>query len=285
MDIRTLKYFLMVAREENITHAAKQLHLSQPALSKQLLELEQELGKQLFVRGKRKITLTEDGILLKKRAEEIITLFDKTEQEMLSDTSEIVGEITIGGSVLPEVLEVIHLYQKKYPKVKFNFYSNDADEIKQKLDNGTIDFAILLHPVDTEKYDSIPLKQTNQWGLLLPKDAPLAKQETIHPKDIKHIPLILHKRKELQRAISLWANQDIEQLNVVATYNIISGSPIPFVESRIGYLISNEMHIDSHSVCFRPLEPKLPLQYCFVWKRYAILTKASQKLLEMLQKK
>lgn len=285
MDIRILKYFLMVAREENITHASKQLHISQPSLSKQLMELEQEIGKQLFIRTKRKITLTEEGKLLKKRAEEIVYLFDKTEKELLMDDTHISGDITIGGSPLPEVLDCIQHYQKKYPDVQFHFYGGDADEIKEKMNHGNIDFAILLQPIDMMQYECIPFKKTHQWGLLLPKDSKLAKKESIQPRDIKKAPLILHQRKELQREISIWANQEISNLNVVATYNIIHGDPTIFVKSGVGYIFSIDATIQNQDVCFRPLDPPLTLQYCFVWKRYATFTKASALFLQMMQEK
>lgn len=153
MDIRVLKYFLAVAREENITRAAESLHIAQPSLSKQMMELEQELGKQLLIRGKRKITLTEEGILLRKRAEDILSLVEKTERELSSDSTNISGEVAIGGTLPPTLLRSAAALQSHYPDISFQFYSGDATDVTERLDHGNLDFAILLQPIDISKYE------------------------------------------------------------------------------------------------------------------------------------
>lgn len=163
MDIRLLKYFLAVAREENITRAAEKLYISQPSLSKQLIELEKELGKKLLVRGKRKITLTEEGVILRKRAEEIVSLLEKTEREIGSDLSNIEGEVFIGGNPVKTILKTASNLVKKYNGVKFNFYSGDAEDVCERLEHGSLDFAILLEPVDSVKYDYISLPDGSEW--------------------------------------------------------------------------------------------------------------------------
>ena len=162
MDIRVLRYFLAVAREGNITRAAESLHITQPSLSKQLMDLEQELGKTLLLRGKRKITLTEDGILLRKRADEIVTLLEKTECEISSDTSILSGEIAVGGSPTEQILRAAASIRAKHPDVQFHFYSSDATDVTELLDHGSLDFAVLLEPVDTLKYEHITLSDASR---------------------------------------------------------------------------------------------------------------------------
>ena len=193
MDIRVLRYFLAVAREKNITRAAKSLHITQPSLSKQLMDLEENLGKQLLIRGKREITLTEDGLLLKKRAEEIIDLVEKTEQEISTDENEIIGHLYLGGNTTPTVLNAISQLNQKYPDIQFHFYSGDAIEIGEKIDHGTLDFAIMLEPIDNTQYDFLSLPDTTQWGILMDKTDPLAINQVITNKIIKQLPLILHQ--------------------------------------------------------------------------------------------
>ena len=196
MDIRVLRYFLTVAREENITRAAESLHITQPSLSKQLMELEQELGKQLLVRGKRKLTLTDDGVLLRKRAEEIVALLEKTEQELSADTA-LGGKISIGGLPGKRVLQAAAELRAEHPDVSFDFYSGDACEIIERLDHGSLDFAVLLEPVDGVKYDYVSLGERARWGLIMPDNCELAMKPAIKREDLCNVPLILHKRVDL----------------------------------------------------------------------------------------
>lgn len=287
MEIRVLRYFLAVAREENITRAAESLHIAQPSLSKQLIELEQELGKQLLIRGKRKITLTEEGILLRKRAEEIISLTDKTCQEISSDSSNISGEVSIGGFLPPVVFKSAAELRKKYPEIRFSFFSDDAADITERLDHGSLDFAILLQPVDTLKYEFLPLPATSRWGLLMTADNPLASCSAITRDQIKTIPLILHRRRGLQIEFSHWAQAEISELNVAATYNIAQGSLSKYVTSGLGSFLTAEDHLPpdlQRSVCFRPLDPPLLLHYALSWKRHAVLGRAAECFLRELQK-
>ena len=283
MDIRVLRYFLAVAREENITRAAESLHIAQPSLSKQLMELEQELGKKLLLRGKRKITLTEDGILLRKRADEIIHLVEKTEREISSDSREISGEISIGGSTPATILKSACFLREKYPDIRFYFYRSDATEIAEQLEHSTLDFAVFLAPVDHAKYESILLPDTSQWGLLLPADSDLSQHAAITGDILRTVPLILHRRIGLQREIARWARTDVEQLTIAATYNAAHGSAVDFVKSGLGaFVITRDQlsgDLDS-SVCFRPLEPPLEIRYALTWKRYAVFSKAAEVFLE-----
>ncbi len=282
MDIRVLKYFVAVAKEGNISRAAESLHIAQPSLSKQLIELESELGKQLLIRGKRKVTLTDNGHLLLKRAEEIIALFDKTQQEISCDEQSVSGTLSIGGMATRSVLSAAASLRKEYPQVSFDFYCSDATDVTQRLDHGSLDFAILLEPVDTIKYEYVSLPDNACWGLLMPNTCILARKEFIEKEDLCSVPLIFHSRIGLQHEITHWAQTDIEKLNIAATYNILSSDPLAYVRNGLGCLLTSNDHLPDDlgkDLCFRELKPQLPLKYALVWKRYAILTKSARVFL------
>ena len=284
MEIRLLRYFLAVAREENITRAAESLHISQPSLSKQLMALEQEVGKPLLIRGKRKITLTGDGVLLRKRADEIIALMEKTERELSADAAQISGEIVIGGHPTPSVLETAAAIRNEHPGIHFQFYSSDATDVLERLEHGSLDFAILLEPIDTARYEYYSLGDSARWGLLLPDRSPLAKKAAVEKEDLYHIPLILHHRIGLQQEIAHWAQTEIERLNIAATYNVINGDPAVFAQSGLGYLLTTDSYLPKQlnpGLCFRPLCPPLKIRHALVWKRYAVFSKAEERFLKM----
>lgn len=286
MDIRILRYFLAVAQEENITRAAESLHISQPSLSKQIMELENELGKKLLIRGKRKITLTEEGILLRERAEDIVALMDKTEREISSDCGTVSGEIVIGGTIQKTLLQAAANIQKRYPDVTFQFFSGDATDVTERLDHGNLDFAVLLQPIDNLKYEYIPLPDGSLWGVLMRSDSEYAKLSEIRKEHLIKMPLILHRRIGLQQIIADWAETDIDKLNVTATYNVIHGSPASFVENCIGYFLATRDMLSpalDNSVVFRPLYPKLEVQYNLVWKRRNIFSKGSKAFLDIVR--
>lgn len=285
MDIRVLKYFVAVAKEGNISRAAESLHIAQPSLSKRLIELESELGKQLLVRGKRKVTLTDNGQLLLKRAEEIIALFDKTQQEVSCDEAAISGMLSIGGLPTQSVLAAAANLRKFHPLVTLDFYSSDAADVTQRLDHGSLDFAVLLEPVDTVKYEYHSLPERAYWGLLMPQTCALAQKEFVEKEDLLTVSLILHSRIGLQHAITHWAQTGIEQLQIAATYNILSGDPLAYVRSGLGCLLTSNNQMPANlgpDLCFKPLSPCLALQYALVWKRYAILSKSAQAFLAQL---
>ena len=283
MDIRVLRYFLAVAREENITRAAESMHITQPSLSKQLMELENEVGKQLLIRGKRKVTLTEDGILLRKRAEEIILLVEKTQQEISADSAAISGRISIGGIPDENVLQAAARLRGKYGDVSFEFYSSDATEVMERLDHGSLDFAILLEPIDTVKYDYISLEGNSYWGLVMPAQCELARKCAVEQEDLRSVPLIFHRRIGLQREIEHWSQMSIDEMNIAATYNVLSGDSLAFVRSGLGYLLTSDDHIPEKlgsDICFRPLSPALEIKYALVWKRYSGLSRAAEAFLD-----
>lgn len=286
MDIRVLKYFLAVAQEENITRAAESLHIAQPSLSKQMMELEQSLGKKLLVRGKRKITLTEEGIFLRKRAEDIVSLVEKTRQEISSDFTDITGEIVIGGNATPTLLRAVSSMQKQYPNVVFQFYSGDASDVTERLEHGNLDFASLLQPIDTVKYEYLPLPDTSIWGVLIKKDSPFSSMNAIKKEHLLQMPLILHRRIGLQQMIADWAQTDLRSLHITATYNVLHGSPVPFVENNIGYFLTTRDLLApklDDSVVFKPLEPALKKQSNLVWKRKNILSNPAKVFLEIVR--
>ena len=283
MEIRLLRYFLAVAREENITRAAESLHISQPSLSKQLMELERSLGKQLLIRGKRKVTLTEDGILLRKRADEIVTLMEKTERELNSDTMQISGEVAVGGNPIASMLRAAADIRSVYPAIHFRFYSSDAIDVLERLEHGSLDFAVLLEPVDPIKYEYYSLGDSARWGLLMPDNCPLAQKAVVKKDDLTSVPIIAHHRMGLQREIAHWAQTDIEKLNIAATYNVVNGDPSAFAKSGLGYFLTTDDHLPDRldrGLCFRPLFPPLTIRHALVWKRYAVFSKAAEIFLQ-----
>lgn len=285
MELRTLEYFLAVTRAKNITRAADQLHISQPYLSKTLMNLEAELGKQLLIRGKRQISLTEDGMLLRERAEEILSLVEKTEANLTSG-QELEGEVAIGGNQVMTVLQAAASLRKHYPKVRFDFYSSDAQDIADRLTQGSLDFAVFLEPVDVAQYDYVSLPDHSEWGLLMPADSPLAKKAFVEKRDLDQVPLILHKRAGLQQLISHWAGINLDLLTIAATYNVINGSPTPLVKSGLGYYLTARDLMPAvleKEVCFHPLNPPLETHYALVWKRSALLSKAARAFLAQVK--
>lgn len=287
MDIRILRHFLAVAREGNITRAAESLHIAQPSLSKQIMDLEDELGKQLLIRGKRKITLTEDGVLLRKRAEEIVALLEKTEQEISASPVELGGEISIGGMPIQKVLETAAALRADYPDIRFHFYSSDATDVTELLDHGSLDFAVLLEPVDTGKYEYLSLADVSRWGLLMPAGCALAQQSSVTRDDLLPLPLITHRRLGLQQEIAHWAQiSSMDSMNIAATYNIVNGDPAVFVQSGLGYLLTTEDHLPhplDPTLAFRPLSPALEVHHALVWKRYAMHSRAAEAFLKVLK--
>lgn len=287
MDIRILRYFLAVAREESISGAAQALHMTQPPLSRALMELEEELGKKLLIRGNRKITLTEEGLLLRKRAAEIIELVEKTEAEVSSAEDRITGDIYIGSGeteamrLLAKVATDLH---KTCPGIKFHLYNGNADDVTERLDRGLLDFGIILGSADIKKYDYMRLPVTDVWGLLMREDNPLAARESIRPEDLADIPLLVSRQSLFFNEMSGWLRSDFSQLNIVATYNLIYNAAL-MVQEGLGSAFSLDRLVNTagSNLVFRPLSPKLELNLSVVWKKYQVFTKATQKFLQKLQ--
>ena len=288
MELRTLKYFLTVAKEENISKAANVLHLTQPTLSRQLMDLENELGIKLFIRGNRKVQLTDEGKLLCKRAEEIMTLVDKTEQELNHSGTIINGDIYIGGGetdAIRLIAKTAQHLQRKYPNIKYHIFSGNADDVTERLDKGLLDFGILIEPTDLTKYEHLQIPTTDTWGLLMRKDSNLASKQTIKPKDLKHIPLIISRQSLVDEAISNWLTESSKNLNIIATYNLILNASL-MVEEGMGYALCLDKLVNTTGdcqLCFKPLFPPLESKLSVVWKKNQVLSKASQKFLQALK--
>lgn len=288
MEIRVLQYFLAIAREETIIGAAEVLHITQPTLSRQMKDLEDELGKQLFIRSNKKITLTEEGMLLRQRAEEIVNLVNKTEQEIIASNVSLSGAVYLGSGEshsFKVITKAIKKMQSQYPDVKFNIHSGNSDDVIEKLDHGLIDFALLTDHPKIAEYNHLLLPLSHQWGVLMRKDDELAQKEKITFDDLKDKPLIVSK--ELQRLSDLveWLNNDIEHLNIVLSYSLLYNASL-MVEDGLGYAICFDKLINTSGdslLTFRPFEPKLEVPYHFIWKKYHIMTKASQYFLELVQ--
>lgn len=289
MELRLLTYFLAVAREESITAAAQVLHVTQPTLSKQLKELELELGKQLFIRGNRKITLTEDGLFFYKRAQEIIELVNKTEHEMKDTQDVISGDIFIGGAetdCFRIVARVIKKLQHDYPLIHFHVFSGNATDVTEKLDRGLLDFGLLIEPADIKKYEFIRLPGNDTWGVVMRKDSPLATKESIHPEDIAGLPLLCSAQTLVRNEIAGWAGISFDKLNIVTSYNLIYNASI-MVDEGVGYALGIDRLINTSgnsNLVFKPLEPQLNVGLDIVWKKYQVFSKAGKLFLSYLQK-
>lgn len=283
MEVRVLRYFLAVAREENITRAAEILHITQPTLSRQLMALEDELGVQLFVRGKTHISLTQDGMLLRRRAEEIVSLVDKTESE-IGNEDMIEGSITIGAGefmVMRDLVKVLKTYHEKYPGVTFDMISGNADETKDQINSGLVDLGLLLEPVNIEHFDYLRMKKKERWGLVVRQDHPLAKRETIHPEDIYDEPLILSKRALVQEELAHWFKKPLNEMHIIGSLNLNYNASFMVEEGLASMLTLDKesFHYEGSPLVFRPLEPALERGVVLVWKKHQIFTPAMNKLM------
>lgn len=292
MEIRVLRYFLAVAREGSITHAAQFCHVTQPTLSRQLKDLEEALGQKLFIRSSHHVTLTPEGVLLRKRAEEIMEMVDKTEAEFSSMGEIVGGDVSIGSgetAAMEQIAEVVKALQNDHPYIRYHLFSGNAEDVTERLDKGTLDFGILIQPVDLSKYSSIELPAKDVWGVVMRKDSPLAARQTLRRDDLRDIPLIC-SRQAMQRiagknTYAEWFGDTVDQLNVVATYNLLYNAAL-MVKAGIGYAISLDklLHVIDHSqLCFRPFEPKLESGLNMVWKKHQVFSTAAKLFLEKVQ--
>lgn len=286
MEFRVLKYFLMVAREENITKAAALLHLTQPTLSRQLMQLEEELGVTLFHRSKHSIILTEDGMLLKRRAQEIVSLSDKTVQELSHKEDVLSGEIAIGCGETKNMLflsEQIKKFRQKYPLVQFSIHSAIADDIKERIEKGILDIGLLMEPVDVGKYEFIRMPQKEKWGILVRKDSELAAKESINPKDLTNVPLIMVKRELVKNELASWFGDYYEGLQIAATYNLILNAA-SMVERGVGVALCFDLGAAFYEdLCFIPLAPTLETGSVLVWKKNQTLGAATSQFMRFLR--
>lgn len=288
MEIRVLRYFLTVVREQSITKAADVLHITQPTLSRQLAQMEDEIGIRLFERGSRKITLTNEGLLLRRRAEEILQLVDKTEKELIEQDEQVEGKITIGcgeiGAVqlLPDLFESFH---EKYPLVTFDIYSATADHVKEQMERGLVDIGLLLEPIDIEKYDFIRLDMKERWVVVMRPDCSLAEKEYVTAKELSKLPLIMPRRLKVQSELSGWFGDYYDGLNVLFTSNLNTNAAV-MVSRGLGYSIVIEGMMpfwDQSKITYRPLYPPLTATSVLAWKRGQPFSLAATKFIEHIK--
>lgn len=286
MEIRELRYFLSVAREGNISQAAKVLYIAQPSLSRAMNELEKEVGYPLFIRGSRKITLTDKGILLRKRAEEIISLYDKTNKELLSEDKIITGDVYIGGGesyAIETIAKITKEMHDEYKEVLFHFYSADTNTIIEQLDKGLIDFGILIEPCDLTKYEYIRLPLHDTWGLLVKKDNPLAQKEFIIAQDLKKEPLLISRHLAKNNPVDILLGLKSDSLNIVATYNLIYNASL-LVKQGLGSAVCIDKLINEKDddLVFIPFRPTTISYLDIAWKKYQVFSKAGEEFLRRI---
>lgn len=287
MEIRVLRYFLTVAREQNMTRAAEHLHVTQPTLSKQLKQLEEEIGKKLFIRSNYSIKLTDEGVLLRKRAEDILDMVDKTMEEFQSLDDITGGDIYIGtaeSNGITPFIQVLKQLLDRYSSLRIHFYSSGIDSIDERLDKGLLDFAIVVQEVDLSKYNYLKIESKDRWGLLMRKDDVLAQKKNIQIEDLMNIPLIC-SRQSLIQEMPKWFGESLDKLHIVATYDLIFNTSI-MVREGMGYALGFEGLIytgKDSNLCFRPLDPVLVSPMYIIWKKYQVFTPIAQKLLDEIE--
>lgn len=287
MEIRVLRYFLEVAREENITKAAAFLHISQPTLSRQLKELEAELGKQLFIRSNYSIKLTDEGMLLRKRAEDIIDMVDKTSAEFKSLDEIAGGDIRIGcaeSSGMTYFIQAIRSLQKKYPNIRFHFYSSGTDAVTERIEKGLLDMAVIVQRVDLSKYNYLTVPHSDRWGILARKDDPLAVKKFVTVEELRNLPVIV-SRQGMQEELLDWFGEETANLHIAATYDLLFNTTI-MARENFGYPIGFNGLVNTGTdsdLCFIPLEPELRSPMHIIWKKYQIFTPVAKLLLNELK--
>lgn len=288
MDIRVLRYFLAVAREESFSRAAQALYLSQPTLSRQIREMEEELGVTLFIRTNRNVVLTKEGMRLRKRAQEIVELMDKTSREFADLEEEIAGDVYIGGGethVMYQIAQIAVAVQREHPGIRYHLYSGNADDVTERLDKGLLDFGVVIEPADIHKYDFLKIPGKDAWGLLMPEGHPLSRKKSISPADVEDVPLIVTRQSQAFASLCGWLGKSADQLNIVATYNLIFNAAI-MVEQGLGlaFCLDHLVNTQEHAgLCFRPLTPPREVGLNLVWKKYQIFSPAAEAFLASVQ--
>ena len=280
VELRTLRYFLAAAQEGNITRAADILHITQPTLSRQIMELERELGTTLMLRGKNGLTLTDDGLFFRQRAEEIVELADRLEQNFTERKSDVSGLIAIGasesvGSRL--FARLIKRFSDKYPLIQFHLYNEMADNIRDRLEKGLVDVGLLLEPVDTSRYDFVRLSQKETWGILMRDDHPLAERKTITPDEIAEYPLILPLRERVRNEILNWMRKEEKDLTIPLSYTLLSNAAL-MVEAGLGCAFCLDGALAIHSsphLSFVPISPEHTTRSVLVWKKNQMFSPAT----------
>lgn len=289
MEIRVLRYFLEVAREGSITHAAQRLHISQPTLSKQLKDLEGELGKKLFTRSSFSVRLTEEGMLLRKRAEDILDMVDKTEEEFKAFGAVAGGDIYIGcaeSEGIKHLARCIKAVKEQNPGIRVHLYSGDTNDLAGRLEQGLLDFAVIAQAVDLSKYNYLELPWADIWGVVLRRDDPLSAKESLGVEDLLDKPLIV-SRQGLREDLPRLFGEKVDRLNVTATINLAYNGAV-LVREGIGYALTFDKLVntsDESDLCFRPLAPRLWTQLYVIWKKYQVFSPAAELLLQEMKQR
>ncbi len=285
MEIRVLKYFLTVVREESITKAAQVLHITQPTLSRQLAQMEEDIGVKLLERGGKKIKLTNEGMLLRRRAEEILQLVDKTERELIEQEECIEGFVNIGCGEMASVnilAELCNSFLKKYPKVRFDIYTATADVVKERIERGVADAGLLLEPIEMERFEFIRLKLRERWCVLMNANDPLAKKKSLSASELKYLPLCLPRRLNIRSELANLFGDDFKTLNIVFTSNLATNAAV-IAQKGLAYPVVIEGNIslwDKTKIVSVPLSPKLTATSVLAWKREQPFGLAATKFIE-----
>ena len=288
MELRVLKYFLTVADEGNITRAADILHITQPTLSRQLMELEDELGTALLIRGKRSVTLTDEGFLFKQQAEMIVELSDKLEHTFKDMKDVVCGTIRIGAAEAVgcrALATYMKEFREKYPDVQFDLYNGMADNIKEMLERGLLDLGLVLEPIDTAKFEYVRLPQKETWGLLLRKDHELAEKGTITVEEIRQYPLIMPGRENAKNEVLHWMQCEERHLNIPAYYNLLSNGAL-LVAAGMGCAVCLDGALSIHAdpdLCFRRLLPEHTTRSVILWKKNHLFSQAASLFVQTIQ--
>ena len=282
MELRVLKYFLAIAREENFTKAAQQLHITQPTLSRQIAQLEEELGVDLFVRSNHNIILTEDGMILKRRAQEILSLADKTKRDFLHKDENLEGVISIGsGEFLSTrcLTDCIAQFRRKHPLVRYEFYSGNAGNIRDQIERGLLDIGLMSEPIDIRKYEFISMPIKEEWGAFVREDSPLIDKDFIAPQDLVDIPLILPLGDFAESHIGKWFGEYISQIDIIAKGNLLYNEAM-MAQSNIGAVIGIRLKSNYDRLRFIPLNPSLKIDTALAWKKEQIFSAATTAFID-----
>jgi len=287
MEVRVLRYFLAIAREENMTRAAERLHISQPSLSKEIKKLEDELGHELFIRTNKNMRLSDEGMLLRKRAEDIIAMVDKTAEEFSQLNNIIGGEVRIGCAesyLIKHLARSVKSFKEQYPNFRFHIFSGDTDPVAERLDRGLLDLAVIVEPPNLSKYNYLTIPGSDKWGVVMRRDCHLAEKDEITFEDLYGLPLFCSEQS-IKVDFPRWCGEDMDKLNFAGTFNLAYNGSV-FVKEGVGYLLTFEHLIDTSEesgLCFRPISPVLETDMYIIWKKYQVFSPIAELFVKHLR--
>lgn len=287
MEIRVLRYFVEIAREENMTRAAERLHISQPSLSKEIKKLEEELGHSLFIRTNKSMRLSDEGMLLRKRAEDILAMVDKTAEEFSLLDSITGGEIRIGCAESIQIKYLarsIKAFKEQYPNFIFHIFSADTEPVAERLDRGLLDLAVIVEPPNLSKYNYLTIPESDRWGVVMPNASALAQKKEITFEDLYGLPLFASEQS-IRADFPRWCGENADKLNIAGTFNLSFNGSV-FVREGLGYLLTFEHLINTSSesgLCFRPITPALKTKMYIIWNKYQIFSPIAELFLKKIK--